>query len=179
MKLSVLMPVFNEARTLDAIVERVLSAPVDMEIELVCVDDCSTDDSLSVLNHLAESDPRIRVHTHPVNMGKGKAIRTAIEEMTGDIAIVQDADLEYDPADYPRVLAPIINGDADAVYGSRFAASEQRRVLFFWPALGNLGLTTLSNMVNDPNLNDMEACYKAVRADVVKRFRLHHDRVRV
>lgn len=176
MKLSVLMPVFNEARTLDVIVERVLSAPVDMEIELVCVDDCSTDDSLSVLNHLAESDPRIRVHTHPVNMGKGKAIRTAIEEMTGDIAIVQDADLEYDPADYPRVLAPIINGDADAVYGSRFAASEQRRVLFFWHALGNRVLTTLSNMVNDLNLTDMETCYKAVRADVLKRLRLTSDR---
>lgn len=176
MKLSVLMPVFNEARTLDVIVERVLSAPVDMEIELVCVNDCSTDDSLSVLNHLAESDPRIRVHSHPVNMGKGKAIRTAIEKMTGDIAIVQDADLEYDPADYPRVLAPIINGDADAVYGSRFAASEQRRVLFFWHALGNRVLTTLSNMVNDLNLTDMETCYKAVRADVLKRLRLTSDR---
>ena len=176
MKLSVLMPVYNEARTLEVIVERVLSALVDMEIELLCVDDGSTDESLAVLHQLADSEPRIRVFSQPVNMGKGKAIRTAIEEMTGDIAIVQDADLEYDPADYQRVLAPIVNGDADAVYGSRFAASEQRRVLFFWHALGNRVLTLLSNMVNDLNLTDMETCYKAVRADVLKRLRLTSDR---
>ncbi len=176
MKLSVLMPVYNESRTLRTIVEKVLAAPVDIEIELVCVDDCSKDDSLEILRELAEQDDRIKVFAQPVNMGKGKAIRTAIDKMTGDIAIIQDADLEYDPDEYPLVLAPLLEGRADAVYGSRFASSEQRRVLFFWHSLGNKLLTLLSNMANDLNLTDMETCYKAVRADVLKRLRLTSDR---
>ncbi len=175
-KLSVLMPVFNEARTLRTIVDRVLASPVEMEIELVCVDDHSSDDSLQILEELAAGDNRIKVVAHPSNMGKGKAIRTAIEHMTGDVAIVQDADLEYDPNEYPRVLAPILSGDADAVYGSRFASSEVRRVLFFWHSLGNKVLTTMSNMANDLNLTDMETCYKAVKADVLKSLRLTSDR---
>jgi glycosyltransferase involved in cell wall biosynthesis len=176
MKLSVLMPVYNESRTLRTIVGRVLASPVDAEIELVCVDDCSKDNSLEILNELAENDDRIKVFAQPENMGKGKAIRTAIAHMTGDIAIIQDADLEYDPNDYPVVLAPILEERADAVYGSRFAASDQRRVLFFWHALGNKLLTLLSNMANDINLTDMETCYKAVRADLLKRLRLTSDR---
>lgn len=176
MKLSVLMPVYNESRTLRTIVAKVLDSPVDAEIELVCVDDCSNDDSLAILNELAEKDPRIRVIAQPVNMGKGKAIRTAIDNMTGDFAIIQDADLEYDPNEYPIVLGPLIEGRADAVYGSRFAASEQRRVLFFWHSLGNKLLTLMSNMANDINLTDMETCYKAVRADLLKRLRLTSDR---
>jgi glycosyltransferase involved in cell wall biosynthesis len=175
-KLSVLMPVYNESRTLRTIVGRVLASPVDAEIELVCVDDCSQDNSLEILNELAENDDRIKVFAQPENMGKGKAIRTAIAHMTGDIAIIQDADLEYDPNDYPVVLAPILEERADAVYGSRFAASDQRRVLFFWHALGNKLLTLLSNMANDINLTDMETCYKAVRADLLKRLRLTSDR---
>ncbi len=174
--LSILMPVYNESRTLRTIVGRVLEAPVDLELELVCVDDASSDDSLKVLKELADQDPRIRVIAQPVNMGKGKAIRTAIEHMTGDIAIVQDADLEYDPGEYPIVLQPILDGNADAVYGSRFASSPQRRVLFFWHALGNRLLTLLSNMANDLNLTDMETCYKAIRADVLKSLRLTSDR---
>jgi len=176
MKLSVLMPVYNESRTLRSIVGRVLEAPVDLDIELVCVDDQSSDDSLAILNELAAGDSRIKVIAQPVNMGKGKAIRTAIEHMTGDIAIIQDADLEYDPKEYPRVLQPILDDRADAVYGSRFAASEQRRVLFFWHSLGNKVLTLLSNMANDINLTDMETCYKAVRADLLRRLRLTSDR---
>ncbi len=175
-KLSVLMPVYNESRTLRTIVAKVLASPVDAEIELVCVDDCSTDDSLAILRELADEDPRIKVIAQPVNMGKGKAIRTAIDNMTGDIGIIQDADLEYDPDEYPLVLAPILEGRADAVYGSRFASSEQRRVLFFWHALGNKLLTLMSNMANDLNLTDMETCYKAVRADVLKKLRLTSDR---
>ena len=175
-KLSVLMPVYNESRTLRTIVARVLDSPVDAEIELICVDDCSKDDSLTILNELAEEDSRIKVIAQPVNMGKGKAIRTAIDNMTGDYAIVQDADLEYDPNEYPVVLAPLIEGRADAVYGSRFASSEQRRVLFFWHSLGNKLLTLMSNMANDLNLTDMETCYKALRADVLKRLRLTSDR---
>lgn len=176
MKLSVLMPVYNESRTLRAIVSKVLDAPVDLDLELVCVDDCSSDDSLQILDDLAKGDTRITVISHPANMGKGRAIRTAIEHMTGHIAIIQDADLEYDPAEYPKVIRPIVDGKADAVYGSRFAASEQRRVLFFWHALGNRLLTLLSNMANDLNLTDMETCYKAFRTDVLKRLRLTSDR---
>jgi glycosyltransferase involved in cell wall biosynthesis len=175
-KLSVLMPVYNESRTLETIVDRVLASPVDLDIELVCVDDHSTDHSLELLTKLALRDDRIRVIAQPVNMGKGKAIRTAIEHMTGDIAIVQDADLEYDPSEYPVVLQPILDGNADAVYGSRFASSPQRRVLFFWHALGNRLLTLLSNMANDLNLTDVETCYKAIRADVLKSLRLTSDR---
>jgi glycosyltransferase involved in cell wall biosynthesis len=176
MRLSVLMPVYNESRTLRTIVRMVLASPVDTEIELICVDDCSNDDSLQILNELAAEDPRIRVIAQPVNMGKGKAIRTAIDAMTGDIAIIQDADLEYDPEDYPRVIGPLLDGKADAVYGSRFASSEVRRVLFFWHAFGNRLLTTMSNMANDLNLTDMETCYKAVRGDLLKRLRLTSDR---
>ena len=175
-KLSVLMPVYNESRTLRTIVKRVLDAPVTLEIELVCVDDGSTDDSQQILDELAREDSRIKVIGQPVNMGKGKAIRTAIEHMTGDIAIIQDADLEYDPADYQRVIAPILDGSADAVYGSRFASGEVRRVLFFWHALGNRILTTLSNMANDINLTDMETCYKAIKGEMLKRLRLTSNR---
>lgn len=175
-KLSVLMPVYNESRTLRTIVQKVLDSPVETEIELVCVDDCSKDDSLTILQEMAAKDDRIRVIAQPVNMGKGKAIRTAIDNMTGDIGIVQDADLEYDPNEYPLVLAPILEGRADAVYGSRFAASEQRRVLFFWHSLGNKLLTLMSNMANDLNLTDMETCYKAVRADILRKLRLTSDR---
>lgn len=175
-KLSVLMPVFNEARTLRTIVGRVLAAPVDLEIELICVDDCSKDSSLGILNELAAADSRVKVIAQPENMGKGRAIRTAIENMTGDIGIVQDGDLEYDPAEYPKMIGPILEGKADAVYGSRFAASAERRVLFFWHAMGNKVLTALSNMANDINLTDMETCYKAVRADVLRDLRLTSDR---
>jgi SAM-dependent methyltransferase len=175
-KLSVLMPVYNESRTLRTIVSRVFASPVELEIELVCVDDFSTDNSLEVLKGLAAEDERITVITQPHNMGKGKAIRTAIDHMTGDVAIIQDSDLEYDPNEYPKVLAPILSGDADAVYGSRFASSEVRRVLFFWHSLGNKLLTTVSNMANDLNLTDMETCYKAVTADVLKSLRLTSDR---
>jgi glycosyltransferase involved in cell wall biosynthesis len=175
-RLSVLMPVYNESRTLRTIVERVLAAPVDLDIQLVAVDDGSSDDSLVILRELAEQDPRIVVIAQPANRGKGAAIRMAIEHATGDVAIVQDADLEYDPRDYQRVLAPILDGRADAVYGSRFAASQQRRVLFFWHSLGNKLLTTLSNMANDLNLTDMETCYKAVRVDILKQLRLTTDR---
>ncbi len=174
--LSVLMPVYNEARTLRTIIGRVLESPVDMDIELVCVDDCSSDNSLEILRGLAQQDDRIKVITQQVNGGKGKAIRTAIEHMTGDVAIIQDADLEYDPAEYPTVIGPIVDGSADAVYGSRFASSEVRRVLFFWHAFGNRVLTMFSNMANDLNLTDMETCYKAVRGDMLKRLRLTSDR---
>jgi glycosyltransferase involved in cell wall biosynthesis/uncharacterized protein Smg (DUF494 family) len=175
-KLSVLMPVYNEARTLRTIVAKVLASPVDLDIELVCVDDCSQDRSVEILEELAAADDRIKVIRHPVNRGKGAAIRSAIEAMTGDIAIVQDADLEYDPAEFPKVIQPILDGKADAVYGSRFAASPVRRVSFFWHALGNKALTALTNVLNDLDITDMETCYKAIRVDLLKRLRLTTDR---
>jgi glycosyltransferase involved in cell wall biosynthesis len=175
-KLSVLMPVYNEARTLKRIVSAVFSSKIDLEMELVCVDDASMDATPQILKELAAADPRIRVVTHPVNRGKGAAIRTAIEHMTGDIAIVQDADLEYDPREFPIMLAPILEGKADAVFGSRFAASPQRKVLLYWHSVANKLLTWATNILNDINITDMETCYKAVRSDILKQIPLKSDR---
>jgi glycosyltransferase involved in cell wall biosynthesis len=175
-RLSVLMPIYNEGRTLREIVERVLSVPFELELEVVCVDDCSSDNSWALLQELAKQDRRIRILRHDRNRGKGAAIRTAIKEMTGDVAVVQDSDLEYDPAELPRVLRPILDGRADAVFGSRFAASPERRVLLYWHSLGNKFLTWLTNVLNDLNLTDMETCYKAMSADVLRHLRLRNDR---
>ena len=175
-KLSVLMPVHNEARTLRTIVRRVLDAPIDGDIELVAVDDGSVDRSFEILQELARGDDRIVVVRHPVNRGKGAAIRTAIGAMTGDVAVVQDSDLEYDPVEFPRLLKPIVEDRADAVFGSRFAASPERRVLLYWHSLGNRILTWFANVLNDLNLTDMETCYKAVRADLLKELRLRSER---
>jgi glycosyltransferase involved in cell wall biosynthesis len=174
--LSVLIPVYNEARTLRTIVRRVLASPVGLPLELVCVDDGSRDGSADVLDSLAATDPRIRVFRQPRNMGKGAAIRRAIAEMRGDIGLIQDADLEYDPADYPALVAPILEGKADAVFGSRFASPPQRKILLYWHSVANKLLTWLANILNDINLTDMETCYKAVRADILKQTPLHSDR---
>jgi glycosyltransferase involved in cell wall biosynthesis len=174
--LSVLMPVYNERRTLRTIVRRVLSAPVQLPIELVIVDDCSRDGSRDIIRELAAADPRIRPVLHEKNTGKGGAIHTAIRHMTGDIAVVQDADLEYDPADLPRVIAPILDGRADAVFGSRFSGSECRRVLYYWHSVANKFLTWATNVITDLNLTDMETCYKAVRSDILKQTRLRCKR---
>jgi glycosyltransferase involved in cell wall biosynthesis len=174
--LSILMPVYNEARTLRTIVARVLASPVRLPMELICVDDGSRDGSPEILDALAAKDSRIRVIRQPRNMGKGRAIRTAIEHMRGDIGLIQDADLEYDPADYPAMVAPILEGKADAVFGSRFASASQRKILLYWHGVANHFLTWLTNILNDINLTDMETCYKAVRADVLKQTPLHSDR---
>jgi glycosyltransferase involved in cell wall biosynthesis/phospholipid N-methyltransferase len=176
MKLSVLMPVYNESRTLPTILKRVLDAPIDLEIEILAVDDASTDGSWDILSDLSSQDDRIRCVRHVGNRGKGAALRTAIEMMTGDIAVIQDSDLEYDPADYPKLLKPILEGRADAVFGSRFASSPERRVLLYWHSLGNKVLTWLTNMLNDLNLTDMETGYKAIRADVLRSLRLQSER---
>jgi glycosyltransferase involved in cell wall biosynthesis len=176
MKLSVLMPVYNESRTLPTILKRVLDAPIDLDIEVLAVDDASTDASWEILSDLSSQDDRIRCVRHVENRGKGAAIRTAIEMMTGDIAVIQDSDLEYDPADYPKLLKPILEGRADAVFGSRFASSPERRVLLYWHSLGNKVLTWLTNMLNDLNLTDMETGYKAIRADVLRSLRLESER---
>jgi glycosyltransferase involved in cell wall biosynthesis len=171
MKLSVLIPIYNERRTLREIVQRVLSQDIEGvdEMEVVLVDDGSTDGSADIIRELHQEHPKCIL---PIlldeNQGKGNAIRTAIQAANGDIAIVQDADLEYDPADYPTVLQPILDGDADVVYGSRFADREERRVLYFRHTLANCFLTFVSNWFTDLNLTDMETCYKAFRLQVAK-----------
>ncbi len=171
-KLSVLMPLYNERWTVAEIISRVLATPLELDLEIVVVDDGSTDGSWEEVQELAGEDPRLRVFRHHRNRGKGAAVRTAIEHMTGDVAVVQDADLEYDPRDYLQLIEPILQGNAEAVFGSRFAG-HSRRVLFFWHSLANAAITLFANMLNDTNLTDLETCYKMVRADVLKQLRLH------
>ncbi|MFW5857300.1 MAG: glycosyltransferase [Planctomycetota bacterium] len=168
--LSVLMPVYNEYAFVRECVRRVLAAPLPEGLgrELVLVDDGSTDGTRDILAELDDAHPEVRVILHEKNQGKGAAIRTAIREMRGEFALFQDADLEYDPGDYARVLRPLVNGYADVVYGSRFAYSEERRVLLYHHMLGNLFLTHLSNFFTGLNLTDMETCYKAFRASVLR-----------
>lgn len=173
-RLSVLMPVYNERWTLAEIVHRVLQSPVGLEIELVVVDDGSTDGSWGLLQALAEREPRIKLFRHDRNRGKGAAVRTAIAHMTGDVAVIQDADLEYDPAELPRLLEPLIAGRADAVFGSRYLGSI-RRALPFWHSIANKALTLLASAVTNLVLSDMETCYKMVRADVLRQLRLQSE----
>lgn len=170
MKLSVLMPVYNEERTLEEIVKRVLAQRISgiQTLELVIVDDCSRDRSREIMRELAARHPEIVAVFQEKNGGKGSAIRAAIARATGDIALVQDADLEYDPRDYPALLRPILDGDADVVYGTRFQTHGARRVLYFKHALGNKLLTFLSNLFTDLYLTDMETCYKVFRMSVLK-----------
>jgi glycosyltransferase involved in cell wall biosynthesis len=178
-KLSILVPAYNERYTIQNVVERVLdvSLPGQMEREIVIVDDGSTDGTHAILAEIADRHyASVKVHFHKVNSGKGAAISTAIRIATGDLCIIQDADLEYDPADYGRLLKPIIDGDADAVYGSRFASSEYRRVLFFWHSIGNRALTLASNAFTDLNLTDMETCYKVVKTDLLKSIPIRSKR---
>ncbi len=172
MKLSVVIPVYNERRTIEEIIRRVEGVAIEKEI--IVVDDCSTDGTRDVLKEL-DGKNQVKVIYQPQNQGKGAALREGFKHATGDIIIVQDADLEYDPREYPQLIAPIIEGKADVVYGSRFL-SGPHRVLFFWHYVGNKILTTLSNMLTDLNLSDMETCYKAFRADVIKRIRLRENR---
>ena len=174
MKLSVVIPVYNEAETIAAVVDRVRRVPIEKEI--VAVDDCSTDATRARLAELAAQGDDLRVILHDRNRGKGAALRTGFEAATGDVVIIQDADLEYDPGDYPRLLAPIVEGKADVVYGSRFAGGESHRVLYFWHSLGNRFLTLLSNMCTDLNLTDMETCYKVFRREVLDRIRIEENR---
>ena len=164
--LSVLIPVYNERDTIETIVEQVQSAP-NIRKEIICVDDCSTDGTAEVLERLLGCGAIHKLHRQPVNRGKGAAIRQALSMSTGEIVIVQDADLEYDPLDWPTLLAPILDGRADASFGSRFLGGPHR-VLYFWHSVGNKVLTTFSNMLTNLNLTDMETCYKAMRGDLAR-----------
>jgi len=177
--LSILVPAYNEEEYLAASILRAMEAtlPDGLESEVVAVDDGSTDCTPQILDELAARYPdRIRVFHHKVNAGKGAAIRTAIHNAVGEFAIIQDADLEYDPSEYPKVLGPLLSNKADVVYGSRFLISGERRVIYYWHALANHWLTTACNMAADLNLTDMETCYKAFRREVLAEIRLEEDR---
>jgi glycosyltransferase involved in cell wall biosynthesis len=174
-RLSVVIPIFNERETVREIIRRVTTVDVGLEKELVLIDDASTDGTWDIIREF-EDKPGFTIHRHERNRGKGAALQTGFEVASGDIVIVQDADLEYDPDDYPKLLEPILKEKADVVYGSRFAGGESHRVLFFWHSVANKLLTLLSNMVTNLNLTDMETCYKAFRADVLKRIRLREER---
>jgi glycosyltransferase involved in cell wall biosynthesis len=173
MRISALIPVYNEANTIAEGVSRVRAVPLD--IEIICVDDGSSDGTGKVLEGLRAAGAIDHFAIHERNRGKGAAVRTALSHATGDVVVIQDADLEYDPQEYPRLLEPIRNGRADAVFGSRFTG-DTRRVLYYWHSMGNHLLTTLSNMATNLNLTDMETCYKMVRTDLMKSLPLSADR---
>lgn len=174
MKLSVIMPVYNERASLLQAVQGVLAVP--LEIELICVDDGSQDGSRELLAELQKQYSQVRVLLQPRNLGKGAALRRGIREATGDFVIIQDADLEYDPADYKILLDPLLQEKADVVYGSRFLGAAPHRVLYFWHSVGNRLLTLLSNALTNINLTDMETCYKAFRREVIQSIPLEEDR---
>jgi glycosyltransferase involved in cell wall biosynthesis len=174
MKLSVVMPVYNERATLRQVVDRVIAVPLDLEV--LCVDDGSTDGSREILAELQRQYPQVRPFFQPRNMGKGAALRRGIQEASGDFVIIQDADLEYDPADYGALLEPLIQNKADVVYGSRFQGGRPHRVLYFWHSVANFLLTLLSNCLTNVNLSDMETCYKAFRREVIQSIPIEEDR---
>ncbi len=176
-KLSIVIPCYNEEATLEAIVQRVLAADVSgMERELLIVDDGSRDRSVAIAKQLAAKHPEIRVLEHGANQGKGAALRTGFAQASGDVVLVQDADLEYNPAEYPRLLKPILDGRADVVFGSRFRSSEEMRVLYFWHYVANMGLTLASNMLTNLNLTDMETCYKLFRREIIQGIHIKENR---
>ena len=178
MLLSILIPVYNERAVAETSLRLVLRSPIpdSVQRELIVVDDCSTDGTGDILTRLAAEFPEIRLFRHERNQGKGAAVRTAIQNAQGDFCLIQDADLEYDPADYPQLLRPLLDGRADAVFGSRYLSAEQRRVLPFWHSMINTCLTLISNMFSNLNLTDMETCYKAFRTDLLKSIPVRSDR---
>ena len=172
MKLSVVIPVYNEKNTILEVLERVRS--VDLPKEMIVVDDCSTDGTREILRSIPYSED-LKIILQPKNLGKGAALRTGFTAVSGDIVVIQDADLEYDPAEYANLIQPILANKADVVFGSRFLGGPHR-VLLFWHSVGNLILTTLSNMLTDLNLTDMETCYKVFRTEILKKITLRENR---
>lgn len=175
MKLSIVIPCYNEIKTIETIVQQVLAVDLPVERELVIVDDYSLDGTRDYLQTLEHQD-EIKVVYHEVNKGKGAALRTGFAHASGDIIIIQDADLEYDPREYLKLIKPILDGKADVVYGSRFIGGESHRVLYFWHSMGNRFLTLLSNMFTDLNLTDMEVCYKVFKRTILEQIKLTEDR---
>jgi len=177
MLLSVIMPAFNEQNTIEEIVSRVFAVSIpEITVELVIVDDGSTDSTGEIANRLAGSNTMIRVFKLDINSGKGAALSRGFKEAKGDFVIIQDADLEYDPQEFPTILEPLLSGKADVVYGSRFLTTKSHRVFHFWHSIGNIILTFLSNMMTDLNFTDMETCYKAFKADVIKQISIREKR---
>ncbi|MBU3624558.1 glycosyltransferase family 2 protein [Polynucleobacter sp. AP-Latsch-80-C2] len=176
MKLSIVIPCFNELATIDDIIDAVNAAPYS-DKEIIIVDDCSTDGTRDKLEKIIEPSGRVsRVLYHSTNQGKGAALRTGIAAATGDVVIIQDADMEYDPNEYPRLVEPIANNRADVVFGSRFLGGDAHRVLYFWHRVGNGFLTLLSNMFTNLNLTDMETCYKVFRREIIQSIRIEENR---
>lgn len=174
MKLSIVIPCYNEQKTIRTLVDAVLAAPVE-DKEIIIVDDCSSDGTRDVLR--SEIAPLVaRIIYHEVNQGKGAALRTGFAAATGDVVVIQDADLEYDPQEYPKLMKPIIDGKADVVFGSRFMGAGAHRVVYFWHMVGNKFLTLLSNMMTNINLTDMETCYKMFRREILQKIKIEEDR---
>ncbi len=175
MKISIVIPCYNEINTIGQIIEKVSTVALSHEREIIIVDDYSIDGTVEILKN--EIEPLVdKIIYHDVNIGKGAALRTGFKHASGDIVVVQDADLEYDPQEYPRLLAPLLDGRADVVYGSRFLGGECHRVLYYWHYIGNLFLTTLSNVLSNLNLTDMETCYKIFRREIIQSIKIEENR---
>ena len=173
--ISIIIPCYNEAETIDGLLSAVINAQVPYQKEIIIVDDCSTDNSFEIIDNYCKNSG-IKAFRHEQNQGKGAALRTGISHATGDIIIIQDADLEYDPNEYPNLIKPFQDGVADVVYGSRFKGAQAERILYFWHSMGNKFLTLFSNMLTNLNLTDMETCYKVFRRDVIQNIRICENR---